>query len=304
MDIYVEALGEVRTDHVLGTVTLLEGGKVKEIFFHDGDEVKEGETLFSLDGHQYQNQINAITAQIENKRQEIIDYETLKNAILQDKNLFNEAEKPFFYYQYEDYHIELQRALLYLKSDYSRDLTILNIKNTHYLSISKTIKDIKTEIIELDNKCIAFKDSLDKMQVKAAQSGIIVQKQMFAVGDILNTGVEIADIIPINSGYKVTLYIPESKISQVQVGQKVEYTFSAIPAREFGKANGNIISIAADTINDEHIDQKFYKATSTIDQIVFQGENGEDRVLQIGMIAEAHIISGKQRVITWLLNRL
>jgi multidrug efflux pump subunit AcrA (membrane-fusion protein) len=142
------------------------------------------------------------------------------------------------------------------------------------------------------------------MQVKAAQSGIIVQKQMFAVGDILNTGVEIADIIPINSGYKVTLYIPESKISQVQVGQKVEYTFSAIPAREFGKANGNIISIAADTINDEHIDQKFYKATSTIDQIVFQGENGEDRVLQIGMIAEAHIISGKQRVITWLLNRL
>jgi multidrug resistance efflux pump len=134
MDIYVEALGEVRTDHVLGTVTLLEGGKVKEIFFHDGDEVKEGETLFSLDGHQYQNQINAITAQIENKRQEIIDYETLKNAILQDKNLFNEAEKPFFYYQYEDYHIELQRALLYLKSDYSRDLTILNIKNTHYLN--------------------------------------------------------------------------------------------------------------------------------------------------------------------------
>ena len=55
---------------------------------------------------------------------------------------------------------------------------------------------------------------------------------------------------------------------------------------------------------DETIGQKFYRATATIDDMVLRGKDGEDRTLQVGMVAQAHAITGQQRIIVWLLDKL
>lgn len=178
------------------------------------------------------------------------------------------------------------------------------IKNSYYIRISNEVKTLEDEIFLLENQCLEIKNAISKIEIAAAQNGTLVQHQSYAIGDTIGVESTVASIIPDNCGYEVTLYIPESKIAEVEVGQSVEYTFNAIPKAEFGKAYGEINTIAADSVTDESNGQKYYKATASIDNIVLHSKGGENRVLQIGMLTTAHTITGQQRVIVWLLNKL
>ena len=475
LDTYVEAMGEIRTDSAAATVTLPSGGKIKEIRCYDGDVVQKGDILYVLDDSYYQEQMDAFTAQMEDKRRDIADYETLKAAIRQDKNLFSEAENPVFYYQYEDYRIELQSTMQQIddaneqvsgdasvyrqsasqakeqasgyakqkavyealyqsirdgkdftsddavangiyqsyqtslakaqasydqceaayqdlaqmamdsenpgtenetsgiatatdaipdaaldaklrQAKYARDVALsdLNavknsalssvassiaeltqqiasseasadsyttrnnalhyngsesisrekIKNAYYISISKSVKNLEAEIAALENQSLELKEALRKVEVTAQQSGTLVQHQLYAAGDTVGAGTTMASIIPAGGSYEVMLYIPEGRIAEVHIGQTVEYTFSAISETEFGKAHGAITAVAADSLMDETSGQKYYRATATIDDMILHGKDGEDRTLQVGMVAQAHAITGHQRVIVWLLDKL
>ena len=131
-----------------------------------------------------------------------------------------------------------------------------------------------------------------------------MQHQLYAAGNTVGAGTTMASIIPAGGSYEVMLYIPEGRIAEVHIGQTVEYTFSAISETEFGKAHGAITAVAADSLMDETSGQKYYRATATIDDMILHGKDGEDRTLQVGMVAQAHAITGHQRVIVWLLDKL
>lgn len=192
-------------------------------------------------------------------------------------------------------------ALLY---DDSREISRQQIKNGYYIDISNSIVSLRQELKTLESQKLDAEETSANLSVSAARSGILLYSQNCAIGDVVSGGATIASIIPESGGYEIELYIPDGKISEVHVGQEIEYTFEAVSVTDFGKAQGKITDISADSFTNQTDGGKYYKATATIDNTVLTGDNGETRVLKIGMLTKAHAKTGTQSILSWLLDKL
>ena len=163
---------------------------------------------------------------------------------------------------------------------------------------------LRQELKTLESQKLDAEETSANLSVSAARSGILLYSQNCAIGDVVSGGATIASIIPESGGYEIELYIPDGKISEVHVGQEIEYTFEAVSVTDFGKAQGKITDISADSFTNQTDGGKYYKATATIDNTVLTGDNGETRVLKIGMLTKAHAKTGTQSILSWLLDNL
>lgn len=100
------------------------------------------------------------------------------------------------------------------------------------------------------------------------------------------------------------MYIPESEITKIEVGQKTEYIIDAIPYSEYGRITGEITSISADSVGDETTGMKYYIGQANLDTTSLTNEAGDIREVRTGMLLEVKTISGSKRVITWLLEKI
>lgn len=500
IDTYVIAAGEIRSAETPSTITLRNGGKIANIIIADGAFVHEGDTIIELDKDYYEKQQSLLDEQIAKKESDIANYQQLIKSIQNDDNMFHESRDPVFYYQYENYRLELEAAnkkivstndqisatskgyelvidyaadnlksvqglykeyqALYaavesggtytganqtvtsvynsykssldkaritysayeeaytqllreyelsgtgstpsesenetmpdpndmfpgktangtannestdtdeskttslssvtaeqvrqakysmdtaqadmaaikmsaleqitatldklneqasayqsniseyrakdgaLLYDDSREISRQQIKNGYYIDISNSIVSLRQELKTLESQKLDAEETSANFSISAARSGILLYSQNCAIGDIVSGGATIASIIPESGGYEIELYIPDGKISEVHVGQEIEYTFETVSVTDFGKAHGKITDISADSFTNQTDGGKYYKATATIDNTVLTGDNGETRVLKIGMLTKAHAKTGTQSILSWLLDKL
>lgn len=183
-----------------------------------------------------------------------------------------------------------------LSSDKLKNEAIITI-NSEIDSINNNIKSVESQLMEID-------ETIKNCDIKATVDGTVTLINEANAGDIIQAGSSLCNIIPEGNELKVTLYIPESDIAKVKVGQKTEYIIDAIPYSEYGRITGEITAISADSIGDESTGNKFYIGQANLDTTSLSNEAGDIREVRTGMLLEAKTISGSKRVITWLLEKI
>ncbi len=179
------------------------------------------------------------------------------------------------------------------------------IKNSYYINIDNTIESIKKEIINLESELSKINEALDALTIKATGDGVIVYGKDYAIGDAISTNEAIASIIPKTDSYKVMLFVPESKITEINVGQDIEYVINSISMSDYGKPTGKIESISADSFSDQTSGSKYYKVIASINNtVLINKKDKQTRTLKVGMIVEGHIITGNQTIMSYLLDKL
>ncbi len=119
------------------------------------------------------------------------------------------------------------------------------------VSVDSTISTLETAKNEYEMQLLSVNDTLENSVIVAEISGKIVFYDELAVGNIVQGGVPVAKIVPSNNELRAILYIPNTEISDVKIGQKVEYTVSSISSTDYGKVYGKITDISADSFVDE-----------------------------------------------------
>lgn len=178
------------------------------------------------------------------------------------------------------------------------------LKNEAVISVDSEIDALGDNIASLRSQLAEVDETIKNAEVKASVSGTVTLISELSAGDIVQAGNSLCSIIPDGDALQVTLYIPESEIAKVEVGQKTEYIIDAIPYNEYGKLTGEILSISADSVASEASDTKFYIARASLSAGSLTNKDGSVREVRTGMLLEAKSISGSKRVITWLLEKL
>ncbi len=178
------------------------------------------------------------------------------------------------------------------------------LKNEAIVTVNTEIDAIKDNIISLQSQLAEVDETIKNAEIKASVDGTVTLISELNIGDIVQAGSSLCSIIPSGDDLKVTLYIPESEIAKIKVGQKTEYIIDAIPYDEYGKLSGEILSISADSIASESSGTKFYIAQASLSATSLTNKEGNVRDVRTGMLLEAKSISGSKRVITWLLEKL
>ncbi|MDE5583630.1 MAG: HlyD family secretion protein, partial [Ruminococcus sp.] len=234
----------------------------------------------------------------------IIDRDALKNSyISQIENKISTLNEEIKSLESSKKNLEVSLKNVKDLETYEK-LSSDKLKNEAIITVNSEIDSLNDNIISMQSQMAELEETIRNSEIKASVDGTVTLINNLSTGDIVQAGTSLCSIIPIGDDLKVNLYIPESEVAKVAVGQKTEYNFDAIPYNEYGKVTGEIISISADSIANESSGMKYYIAQASMSQTSLTNKDGNVREIRNGMLLEAKSISGSKKVITWLLEKL
>ena len=176
-------------------------------------------------------------------------------------------------------------------------------KEQYISNLESTISTIQSSIDEVNMNLEVINSQLDAASIKAANDGIVNMISDITVGDFVQSGEEIASIVPENEGnFQVDVYINNQSFGNIKEGQDVMIELASLPSSEYGYIKSNLENISIDAKNSK--DASYYTAICPFDEISLTSKKGEEAEIKNGMIAEVRIISRKVTYFKYLLEKM
>ena len=204
-----------------------------------------------------------------------------------------------------------------------------NLEKTHQSLAISGGKEQSTDImllkykmdtlVQLDEDISAYEDNIDKSEkdletvnlnlqdsiVVSPIDGVVNIVTDINKGDLLQSDEEVATIVPENnSQYKVQIYVSNSDIANLEVGEKIKYHFSALPYKEYGELEGTIVNIGTDATVDQEKGTSFYIVEAAIENRPLYSYKGVKAEIKVGMTCEAQVITKSKKILYYILEEL
>ena len=140
---------------------------------------------------------------------------------------------------YQENKLILKRAELMLRRSEEEIKKEQRVQETE-------IDILKREIAVLEGEVAQFQASIDSMEIKATNAGVVIhtvdrRNNKHEVGDNVWMGRRVMEL-PDLSKLQVYLEIPERESARIRVGQPVKFVLDAVPDQQF---NGEIVELAS-----------------------------------------------------------
>lgn len=185
------------------------------------------------------------------------------------------------------------------------ELRLQKIRNDKLVALDQSIEVEKQKLPQISNKLDSISLAIENCSVYAKVSGKMHVLREFRKGDKLQSGVELATILPENDEeLKVQLFISNSDISSIKTGDSVKFHFYALPYKEYGELTGTISTISSDAQINQTDGLSYYHAEAVLDNKELVGRKGQEESILVGMTCEAQVISGSKKILYWLLEKI
>ena len=147
---------------------------------------------------------------------------------------------------------------------------------------------------------VAAEDRLARTSIRSPVNGVVNQIKVTTVGGVLQPGMDIMDIVPIEDTLLIEARIRPADIGFLHPGQDAMVKISAYDFSIYGGLDAKVENISADSITDEK-GESYYQVRVRTKQSYL---GSADKPLQIipGMLASVHIKTGKKTLLAYLLK--
>ena len=302
----LEPIGDVKI------INIPSGGVVKNILVKNGEEVSKDQILLVLDNEilhknvdSLENQIKQKKAQLELKKEEkikLIDLYTSKLRFLKNEFDLKEDIKNRFKELFEEGALSELNYLEKISEINSLEGEIvendINLKRQS-LILSQEIKQIESEISELEVKGLEAEVLLGYKSIKSPVSGMVFDMKPKNIGFVAQSNYSIMKIVPFNK-LEADVEIPSSKIGFIKIGMPVDISIDSFPANDFAPLEGIVESIGSDVLDlngQEKNKEYFFPGSIKLKSQSLLLKNGNELPLQVGMSLQANI---KLRKVSYL----
>lgn len=254
------------------------------------------------------NQLNKTLSEIENKEEEKDTVEQIEGEIKNNKKSLEKLKSDTIL-QIENSKYELNSQIKTIDDnlkeiDVSNSISKEKNKITMIAQIEeqKSLNSIKIEDIDVIIKEV--NTNIEKCSIKSALDGKIDIKNELQTGMIVQSGVIVGEIINDESNLEVKLIIPDKDIGKLKVNQDIKYSITSLPYTEFGFINGKIESLSISSNIEENIYGIYYTGVGSLEKNNVNSYNGESFNIKSGMTCEVKIITGKKKMLYYLLEKL
>ncbi|WP_339633254.1 HlyD family type I secretion periplasmic adaptor subunit [uncultured Sneathiella sp.] len=209
----------------------------------------------------------------------------------------------------------LQRSLAELKGNRSQNvskiaqtrqaigevqLQINELSNSMMDEVVAELRDVQAQIFDLEEQTRASEDVLDRTEIRAPTNGYVVNLKVHTAGGVIKPGETVLDIVPDNVQLIVEAQVNTKDIDSVYIGAPARIRFPAFSQRFSLPAEGTVISVSADSLEDERTGNFYYLARVEIDNL----ENADIKVTQLrpGMQADVMISTGERTALDYFVN--
>jgi HlyD family secretion protein len=179
------------------------------------------------------------------------------------------------------------------------------------LQIVKTDQDFRSEVLkdlgeaqakegELIEKYTAARDQLDRIELRAPNSGTVHQLAVHTIGGVIKAGETIMEVVPDSDELQVEAHVQPKDIDHVHLGQDAFVRFSAFNQRTTPQLTGQVSFVSPDITTDPKSSSTFYTVRIVLsdDQ---QHRLGGGQLIP-GMQAEVFVQTGKRTMMSYLMK--
>ena len=254
------------------------------------------------------NQLNKALSEIENKEEEKDIVEQIENEIKTNKNSLEKLKSDIIL-QINSSKEEINSQIKTIednikKIDENNNISKEKSKTTILAQIEEQKSLNNSKIEELDVSIKEVNTNIEKCSVKSEVDGKIDIKNELQTGMIIQSGVVVGEIINDESNLEVELIITDKDIGKLAVNQEIKYNISSLPYTEFGFVNGEVESLSLNSKVDEKKGVVYYTGVGNLEKNNLKSYNGESFDIKAGMTCEAQIITGKKKMLYYLLEKL
>lgn len=172
----------------------------------------------------------------------------------------------------------------------------LNFANT----AKKELNDVEMELEGLTASATALADRLDRTSVRSPVHGTIKQILVNTVGGVVQPGMNLVAIVPLEDSLLVETQIKPSDIAFLSPKQRAIVKFTAYDFTIYGGLEAELEMISADSMTDEK-GNSYYLVRVRTKKNFLESKQGRLPIIP-GMQASVDIITGKKTILSYLLK--
>ena len=175
--------------------------------------------------------------------------------------------------------------------------------NTFKAEASNELQKTAGLINKFEAKLIGDEDKVAKTVITSPVDGIIKQLNINTIGGVVQSGMELIEIVPLSDILVVEAKIDPKDIAFINPSQKAIIKITAYDFSIYGGLDGKIIEISADSIVDKDSKEgkSYYRVLIKTDKNYLE-RNGTKLPIIPGMIASVDIVTGKKSILDFLLK--
>lgn len=155
-------------------------------------------------------------------------------------------------------------------------------------------------VSEIDAAIGKVEDRVNRLDVRAPITGVIQSIQPKSVGEVINPGDLVAEMVPEGNKLLAEVRLKPADVTNINPGQKARVTVTAFDAKEFGTIDGSVLSVSPSTFKNEK-DEEYYEVRLQLEKLVVR-RKGIDHPVLPGMIVRAELIKGERSILRYLLK--
>ena len=138
------------------------------------------------------------------------------------------------------------------------ELQIIQIDQDLRTEVGKDLIEARSKISELAERKTAAVDQLNRIDIRAPQSGRVHQLTVHTVGGVISPGEQIMLIVPDADALAVEVKIAPRDVDQVYVGQTASMRFAAFDQKTTPEIEGEVSMVSADLTQDQRTGTSYY----------------------------------------------
>jgi HlyD family secretion protein len=215
-------------------------------------------------GTQLLDEIKGYTGQTEAKQKEIeLIYKELDGVrTLWQKNLVPIARMTALERdtaRLEGERSQLSGAIAQSKGKIAEiQLQIIQVDQDLRSEVGKDLIETRSKLSELSERKTAAVDQLNRIDIRAPQSGRVHQLAVHTVGGVIAPGEQIMLIVPDADALAIEVKIATREIDQVYFGQAATMRFAAFNQRTTPEIEGSVTMVSADLTQDQRSGASYY----------------------------------------------
>lgn len=165
--------------------------------------------------------------------------------------------------------------------------------------LGEQLREAQVQVAEAEERIASLADQVARTTVMAPVAGIVVERRVHSVGDVVRPGDPLLDIVPVDDSLLIEARVPDRDIDQLYPGQPAEIRFTAFNQRTTHVIAARVIFIDADSQVDEATGVRFYRVRLRVTE---EGRNRMTEEMQLlsGMPAEVMIHTGERTFASYI----
>ena len=162
----------------------------------------------------------------------------------------------------------------------------------------KDLSETMAKLNALSETEVGLEDRVKHSAIRSPVKGMVNRLLVTTVGGVVQPGKEVIEIVPVEDDLLLEARIQPKDIAFLRPGQRALVRFTAFDFAIYGGLEGRLEQIGADTVTDDD-GNAFYVVRVRTNRPDF---GRPDLAIMPGMVADVDIMTGKKRVITYLLK--